>query len=322
MKALRVAVLAAALTIPSFSFAQSQETATLIPEQANAAGFVNVSKILADYGSIFDGGPFAEQLDQYVAMGLPDPREEDLKQVAFASTIEGFDFDSFAVYVSRGEGQAPDLTGRVAAFLAAAGLGEVSQEAYHGVTLHGVKLPSEEANPDTIQVKMGELSETQSLVSFDEAGVHPFGKLSIDTAAGQNPSFYEKHGTQLKASSYAHISFEMPADLKADLEGTEFAFLAAIDQAALSLGTAGEEIRLALAGTCADEETAETLKVALVDFFAALRKQYPDLDDQFGEILDSVEFGRTGKVTTVSLALPKDFVDDLIGAVVGGGAVE
>ena len=49
---------------------------------------------------LFDGGPLADQIDMYVAAGLPDPREE-IDEIGIGGTIEKLDDDQF-VLVTKG----------------------------------------------------------------------------------------------------------------------------------------------------------------------------------------------------------------------------
>lgn len=306
MRPLLSIALAAAVAAPSF--AQTQSAAAMVPGQANAAAFVNVGKILEDYGMLFDGGPFAEQLEQFIAMGLPDPRTEGLRQLAIGGTFDSLDTDTGVVMITRdpGAGAQPELAKRVVDFGVAAGMIESAQSAYRGVTLHGVSQPG---GPQELQA--ADVNEYDVLASFSKSADHDYAKLAIDTIQGANPSFEEKYGTQLAADQYAALSFEMPKELREQLEQSQLAFLSLIGHARAELAARDGEIRLSLDGVCADDFDAEALKRSLEKAFAKLREQIPG-GDEFGPILDSVQFSREGDTATVSLALPEDFVKELL----------
>lgn len=318
MRIASAAFLAAALVAPAF--AQTTETAAMIPAQANAAGFVNVGKILEEYGMLFDGGPLAEQIEQFVAMGMPDPREEGLSELAFASTIDGFDADKFIVTVSRdgSQGAQPELANRLAQFAEMTGMVQRSESAYRGVTLHEL---TQEDSEESIQI--GDVSEYDLIASVSRSGDHGMGQLAIDTVKGENQSFAAKYGTTLGDDEYAAVSFEVPKKFRRELEDTQFAFLSLVAHARATLAQRDGMVRLDLDGVCMDDFDAEALKRALVKVFDRLREEYTGGDSEWDFILDNVQFSREGDTATVSLALPEDLVKDLLGGLTGNeGMVE
>jgi hypothetical protein len=304
----------AALVAPACLFAQT-DSSRLVPAQMNAAGFINVGKIFADYGMLFDGGPLAEQLDQLVQMGMPDPRKEDLKEIAIAGTVENFSDDQLTMYVTRGPGHAP-LAPRIAELLVKMGKATSEQDAYRGVEFYNLR----NTDDQKLEAKIADLSETAAFGSFDKKELHNFAKMTVETASGANTSFGEKYGTQLSAGDYAAVSFEMPKELRKQLEQTQFNFLSLVVHARAKLTVSEGQIRLALSGDCMDDFDAEALKRALQKAFEELRKQVPGGDSEWAFILDSVQFGREGKTAQVSLALPEDLVKELLANLTGNRA--
>lgn len=314
MRSLRAGMLLAALAAPACLLAQT-DTASLVPAQMNAAGFINAGKIFAEYGMLFDGGPLAEQLDQMVQMGMPDPRKEDLKEIAIAGTVENFGDDQLTIYVTRGPGH-PALAPRIAELLEKMGKATVEQDAYRGIEFYNLR----NTDDQKLEAKIADLSETAAFGSADKKELHNFAKLSVETFAGANTSYAEKYGTQLGADDYAAVSFEMPKELRKQLEQTQFNFLSLIVHARAKLSARDGQVRLGLDGVCMDDFDAEALKRALQKAYEELRKQIPGGDSEWAFILDSVEFGRQDKTAQVSLALPEDLVKELLSGLTGNRA--
>lgn len=312
MRFARAAFLATALIAPAF--AQTTDTASMIPAQANAAGFINVGKILQEYGMLFDGGPLAQQIEQFVAMGMPDPREEGLAQLAFAGSIESFDADQFMIYISRdpSQGAQPSLATRLAEFAEATGMVQRTESAYRGVTLHNL---TQEGSAESIQ--LGDVNENDLIASVTRSGEHQFAQLSIDTIKGENDSFATKYGSALGSDEYAELSFEVPKKFRRELEDTQFAFLSLVVHARAELAARDGMVALDLDGVCMDEFDAEALKRALVKVFERLREEYTGGDSEWDFILDNVQFNRDGNTATISLALPETLVKDLLSAITG-----
>jgi hypothetical protein len=313
---LRHAALAAALVAPGLLFAQNTESAKMVPAQMNAAGFLNAAKILEDYGMLFDGGPLAAQLDQYVAMGMPDPRTEGLREIGLAGMIDSMEDDEFSVYVTRDPGQQPEFAGRIAAFLKTAGLAGVEESAYHGVKLFSLR----DLEKDKVVAQIADLGDTEAFGSMDESGKLAFAKLSVDTASGQNETYAQKYGTQLGENDYITASFEVPKKFRDELResaGGMFSFLSTVVHARLALSKEADEVRLALDGVTMDEEEAIALKNGLETFFNALKERFGGQAGEYAEILNSVKFFQDGNTATVSVALPEKVVEELVGALTG-----
>lgn len=310
MKRTSLALFAAALISPLTAFA-SPNAAELLPGQMNAAGFINVQTILRDYGMLFDGGPIAEQIDQFVAMGLPDPRTE-IDQIAIGGTVENLGDDQF-VLAATGSIRVEAL----AQFAAMQSGGTIEEEAYRGVTFLGLREPE----ADAIQVKAANLTDSSAMASFDRKGLHAFGRLMVDTAQGQNTSYAAKYGTTLGADDYATLSVELSKELRKQMEQwREFAFLSLITHTRGSLRTDGENVRLSLDGVCMDDFDAETVKRATAKVAEYAKERFQD--PEFQAIIDTIQFSREGNTATVSVQLPEDLVRDILGGITGAEFAE
>lgn len=296
------ALAAAALAAPSFA----GQVAEMLPGQLNAAGFINVSAIMREYGMLFDGGPIAEQLDQLVQMGLPDPRT-DLDQVAIGGTIEDSSDRTFVMVTTGGLRVEP-----IVQLVAMQRGAEVDEVAYRGTTMYGIREPGAQQ----AEAILSNLDEDAAMGSFDEKGLHPFGKLLVETARGSNTSFAQKYGTQMGESDYALISAEIPKDLRRELEDMgQLAFLSLITHVRASLRQVGDNVRLEMDGVCMDDFDAEALKRALVKVKDRLKDELPD--PELGLILETMTITREDATAKLGFELPEEFLRDLLGAIAG-----
>lgn len=313
MRHLSTSLFALGLSLTS-AFAQGPVVSDLIPSQMNAAGFIHVKKVLEDYKVLFDGGPLAEQIEQFVAMGMPDPRKEELRYVALAKTVEGFDADDFSVFVTRDHGSSQENLGaRVAQWIQAIGLGTIETKASHGLKMFHYK-DGEGQN----LARFADLDSRELYVSYDRSQKHPHTGAVVKTWAGENPSFTSKYGTQTGAKQYAAAFVEVTEKLRRQLEDSgQLSFLSLIQFGRLELIQKDTSVRLGLTGTCKDDFDAETVKRAFQRFFERWTQDMGD-DPRWGPILKSVKFAREGAVTEVSVELPEDVVKDLIRDLIGG----
>lgn len=284
-----------------------ENIAKLVPAEMNAAGFVNLEAIKRDYGMLFDGGPIAEQLDQLVAAGLPDPRET-IDQLAIAGQLEAMEADRFLVLATGSLRVKPivDLAVQMQG-------GTVEEEAYRGATILSIR----EAD-GALKERFADLTEGASMASFDKSGEHPFVKTTIDLAGGQGASYAERYGTELGADEYAVFSVELPKSLRQDLEKQDMlSFLSLVVHVRAKLVKVGAEVRLGIDGVCMDEFDAETVKRALVKVRDALGEQ---ADGANGELIKSISIERREKTVALSLQLPEQLVKEILAGLTGTAA--
>lgn len=316
MQKITAATLALSFALPFASFAASQtDVSQMIPGQMNSAGFINMKKIFAEYGMFFDGGPLAQQIEQLVAMGAPDPRKENLDQIAFAGLIDEMDWDDVSFFISRTAPPTDDsrFLEKYLEVAANMGLVNLNKEAYRGAEVIAVQ----DAQKGDTDLFVSDITDTMASAVFSKRADKQLLKLSIDTFQGKNENYASKYGSALAENQYAGVTFEMPSKLQDDLKQTPLAFLALIEHFRASLESTEGKLKLSLDGVCASDEDALLLKLSVKKAFDELRQQIPGGDDEWGFILDSVQFGQDGKTTNVALELPEDLVKELISAITG-----
>ncbi len=301
MRKLSLALFAASMMIRPLLAAPATQVSELVPGQLNAAAFVNVRGIMNDYGMLFDGGPLAQQIEQLVAMGLPDPRKE-IDQLAIGGTIENMSDDQFVV-VSTGSLRIDAIVQMVAAQYNAT----VTEEAYRGVNLMSVQ----EENKPHAEAVLANLTESSAMGSFDRKGLHPFGRLVVDTAQGQNTSYGQKYGSTLGAGDYAVLSAEIPKELRKDLEKQgQIAFLSLVAHARAKLSKIDGNVRLVIDGVCVDMFDAETVKRALEKGRDMLIGQVSD--PMFKEMLEKLQIVREEATARLVFELPESVLRDIL----------
>lgn len=188
---LSACLLAALLAISAgIARAAAPDLSEALPGKLAVGALIDLSRFLQTFPELSEGGFIGEQLDELVARGVPDPRQ-NLGHLALGSRLGKPDGVPEGVALGTGSLRVVPVIRKLAADNGI----PLQDSAYHGVTF-----VTGTYNQRTS--RFGDLVEDVMVMGFDAAKAYGATHQCVDALANQAPSFRDEYGHGLDPETF------------------------------------------------------------------------------------------------------------------------